>query len=99
MLHLPTHTHIPCPCPADETDVVCAAACAALAQLLQAADSQQLGGVATGDAAASVLADLTDTVHKRLGGLLGTALARFRCGAAGRGRAARASALCSWAVD
>lgn len=62
--------------------MVCANACAALAQLLQAADSQQAqqaGGPALPDAAAAVLSDLTDTVHKRLGGLLGTALARFRC--------------------
>jgi hypothetical protein len=54
---------------------VCASACAALAQLLQAED----GGVAAlPDAAAAVLSSLTDSVHKRLGGLLGVALARFR---------------------
>lgn len=63
----------------DETDVVCANACAALAQLLPAADSQAVGGgTPLPDAAAAVLFDLTDTVHKRLGGLLGVALARFR---------------------
>jgi hypothetical protein len=33
-------------------------------------------------AAAAVLSSLTDAVHKRLGGLLSVALARFRCGAA-----------------
>lgn len=60
--------------------MVCANACAALAQLLQAADleGQQAGGPPLPDSSAAVLSDLTDTVHKRLGGLLGTALARFR---------------------
>ena len=63
--------------PADETDLVCASACAALAQLLQAED----GGAAPLPAGpAAVLSSLTDCVHKRLGGLLGVALARFRCG-------------------
>ncbi|EFN51132.1 hypothetical protein CHLNCDRAFT_141330 [Chlorella variabilis] len=59
----------------DETDLVCASACAALAQLLQAED----GGAAPLPAGpAAVLSPLTDCVHKRLGGLLGVALARFR---------------------
>ena len=67
-------------CPADETDLVCASACAALAQLLQAdaEASRQRAPPALPPAAASVLSGLSDTVHKRLGGLLGVALARFR---------------------
>lgn len=63
--------------------MVCANACAALAQLLQAADSQQAGAPPLPDSCAAVLSDLTDTVHKRLGGLLGTALARFRWAGSG----------------
>ncbi len=66
---------------------MCANACAALAQLLQAEDSQQgqqAGAAPLSDASATVLSDLTDTVHKRLGGLLGTALARFRWARRGR---------------
>lgn len=61
---------------------MCANACAALAQLLQAAESLQAvngGGAPLAPTATSVLSDLTDTVHKRLGGRLGQALARFRC--------------------
>ena len=81
-LNKPTNS-LTCP-PADETDVVCAAACAALAQLLQDADSQGAPGSAALPAtAATVLSDLTDSVHKRLGGRLSQALARFRCGARG----------------
>lgn len=59
----------------DETDVVCANACAALAQLLAADDS---AAAPLPDAGALVLSNLTDSAHKRLGGLLGQALARFR---------------------
>ncbi|KAL4439824.1 hypothetical protein ABPG75_002825 [Micractinium tetrahymenae] len=59
----------------DETDVVCANACAALAQLLAADDAT---APPLPDASAQVLTSLTDAVHKRLGGLLGLALARFR---------------------
>ncbi|KAL4423628.1 hypothetical protein ABPG77_009215 [Micractinium sp. CCAP 211/92] len=59
----------------DETDVVCANACAALAQLLAADDA---AAPPLPDASARVLTSLTDGVHKRLGSLLGVALARFR---------------------
>lgn len=55
--------------------MVCANACAALAQLLAADDAD---APPLRDAGAQVLTSLTDAVHKRLGGLLGVALARFR---------------------
>lgn len=55
--------------------MVCANACAALAQLLAADDG---GAPPLPDASAQALSNLTDSVHKRLGGLLGMALARFR---------------------